>query len=133
MDLQAQTKKIMLNAIKNFSKKDELEQNEVQFLISTKDKKSCTPNYLYMKKHIPDRIVSFNDILGVKLDFLGREMIASPFIANTIRRLSREQQIEPLEVNVLIYSTGGDNVSLYFFANKEPIKKLTFDYIFEGV
>ncbi len=70
MDLQAQTKKIMLNAIKNFSKKDELEQTEVQFLISTKDSKSCTPNYLYMKKHIPVKDVSFNEILDVKIDFL---------------------------------------------------------------
>jgi hypothetical protein len=133
MDLQQQTKNIMLNAIKKFAETDNLKQNQVQFIIATEDNKSCTPKYLYMKKHIPDRVVSFNEILGVKIDFLGREMIASPFMAKTIRRLSMEQNISPDQVKVLIWSKGESDVSLYFFANKKPIKELTFDYIFEGI
>ena len=133
MSIVSQTKKIMLNAIKNFAEKDGVNQNEVQFLINTIDTQSCTPRYEYMKKHLKQREVNFNEILDVKVDFLGREMIASPFIANTIRRLSKETECSPADVNVLIYSLGGEDVSLFFFKDKEPIKALTFDYIFEGV
>ena len=133
MDLISQTRKIMLNAIKSFAKKDSVPQTEAQFLISTEDIESCIPKYLYMLKHFPQRFVNFNEILGVKIDFLGRELVAQPFIARTIKRLSKEEEISPLKVKVLIYSKGEDDVSLYFFADKKPIKELTFDYIFEGV
>ena len=89
----------------------------MQFLISTDDNNSCTPKYQFLIKHKPQRQVSFNEILNVKVDFLGREMIASPFIANTIRRLSKENECSTLDVNVLIYAKNSnvDDVLMYVF------------------
>lgn len=135
MSIVTQTKNIMANAIKNFAKESNLDIKEVQFLISTDDEKSCTPKYRFLIKHKPQREVSFNEILNVKVDFLGREMIASPFIANTIRRLSKENECSTLDVNVLIYSQDPDvkEVLMYCFNKEQAIKPITFDYLFEGM
>ena len=135
MSIHSQTKNIMANAIKNFAKDNSLDTKEVQFLISTDDNNSCTPKYQFLIKHKPQRQVSFNEILNVKVDFLGREMIASPFIANTVRRLSKENECSTLDVNVLIYAKNSnvDDVLMYVFNKNKGVKFIDFEYLFEGM
>ena len=133
MSIEKQTKDILRNAIKNFALENEVGNKQSQILIFTEDIEECIPRYKVLKDNKAIKEVSFNELLNVKIDFLGREMIATPFMAKTIRRLSMEQNITPDQVKVLIWSKGESDVSIYFFANKEPIKEITFDYIFEGV
>ena len=78
--------------------------------------------------------VSFNEILNVKLDFLGREILATPFITNTIKRLMRESNCEFKEVNVLAYLTDvAEDVKLFFFVGTKANKSLGFDYLFNEI
>ena len=135
MDLQTQTKTIMSKGIKNFATLNHKGIKDVQVLISTDDEKSCTPKYELLLNHKPIKVITFNEILNVKIDFLGREMIATPFIANTIRRLAREIECEFTEINVLIYADTNDenNVLMYCFKGTEPVKPITFEYLFEGM
>ena len=132
MDIKETSIGIMRKAIQNFAKEHNVENTKSAVLISTTDTESSTPNYQLLINNIPKGEVSFNRILNVKIDFLGREMIAKPFIANTIRRLARENECGVLDINVLVYTQdeSAENVLLYFFKGKTPVKPLTFEYLF---
>ena len=131
MDIQKSTKEIMLNAITNFSKEFEVGTTETQLMIRAGDS-NCSPKYQVLLKNKVIRDVTFNEILNVKLDFLGREMIASPFIASSLRKLRNEHECDFEELSVLIYKTKEEQTSpnMYFFKGSEPIKPITMDYIF---
>ena len=69
----------------------------------------------------------------LKIDFLGREIIVSPFIASALRRLKKQNEIEEYKnINVLVYKTKEDSKipNLYFFNSTKPIKPISLDFIF---
>lgn len=130
MSLETQTKKIMKNAIVRYAKEEEIETKRIQLLIYT-DNPDLEPKYKVLKNNRELKKVSFNEILNVKLDFLGREILATPFITNTIKRLMRESNCEFKEVNVLVYLTDvAEDVNLFFFVGTKANKSLSFDYLF---
>lgn len=131
MDIQKSTKEIMLNAITNFSKEFGVGTTETQLMIRAGDS-NCSPKYQVLLKNKIIRDVTFNEILNVKLDFLGREMIASPFIASSLRKLRNEHECDFEDLSVLIYKTKEEQTSpnMYFFKGSEPVKPITMDYIF---
>ena len=135
MDIKETSIGIMKNAIQNFAKKYEVDNDKSSILISTKDEKNSTPTYSLLINNIPKGEVSFNEILNVKIDFLGREVIAKPFIANSIRRLARENDCSVLDVNVLVYTQSKElnDVMLYFFIGRTPKKQITFEYLFAEI
>ena len=131
MSLETQTKKIMSAAIKRYSQEENIETNKVQLLIST-DNPDCEPKYKVLINNKPLKEVSFNQILNVKLDFLGRELIATPFITSSLKKMIRETNCSYEEANVLIYATDekAEDIKLYFFVNHTATKSMTFTDIF---
>lgn len=131
MDIQKTTSNIMLTAIKNFAKEFDVEETKTQLMINASDE-NCTPIYKVLVDNKVKKEVTFNQILNVKLDFLGREMIATPFIASSLRKLRREQGCGFEDLNILIYKQKEEQQTpnLYFFEGVKPIKPITFDYLF---
>jgi len=131
MDIQKTTSNIMLTAIKNFAKEFEVEETKTQLMINASDD-NCTPIYKVLVDNKVKKQVTFNEILNVKLDFLGREIIASPFIASSLRKLRREQGCGFEDLSILIYKQKEEQTipNLYFFEGVKPIKPITFDYLF---
>jgi hypothetical protein len=131
MDIQKTTSEIMLKAIKNFSKEYGVEETKTQLMIKASDEQ-CSPIYQVLVENKVKKQVTFNQILNVKLDFLGREIIATPFISSSLRRLRREQGCGYEDVSVLIYKQKEEQEvpNLYFFEGIKPIKPITFDYLF---
>jgi len=131
MDIQKTTSNIMLTAIKNFAKEFEVAETETQLMINASDE-NCTPIYKVLVNNKVKKQVTFNEILNVKLDFLGREIIATPFIASSLRKLRREQGCGFDDLNILIYKQKEEQAipNLYFFEGNKPIKPITFDYLF---
>lgn len=134
MDLQKSTKGIMLSAINNFSKEFEVETTKTQLMIKASDD-NCTPKYQLLLNNKVVRDITFNEILNLKIDFLGREMIATPFIASSLRKLRNEHECGWEEINVLIYKEKQeqDFPNMYFFQGSKPIKPITMDYIFGDI
>lgn len=131
MDIQKSTKEVMLNAISNFAKKYEVNQTETQLMIKASDE-NCTPRYQVLVRNKVQKDVTFNEILNVKLDFLGREIIATPFISSALRKLRRDENCDYQDINILVYKQKEeqDYPNLYFFKGNQPQKPITFDYIF---
>jgi hypothetical protein len=130
MDIQKTTSEIMLKAIKNFSKEYGVEETKTQLMIQASDEQ-CSPIYKVLVDNKVKKQVTFNQILNVKLDFLGREIIATPFISSSLRRLRREQGCGYEDVSVLIYKQRDEQEvpNLYFFEGIKPIKPITFEYL----
>ena len=122
----------MRSAIERYAKENEVSNDRVQLLIYS-DNPELEPKYKVLLDNKPLKNVSFNEILGVKLDFLGREFIATPFITNTIKRLMNESNCEFKEVNVLIYDNKSGDINLYFFVGTKPNKPITFKYLFSDI
>lgn len=131
MDIQKTTSNIMLTAIKNFAKEFDVAETKTQLMINASDE-NCTPIYKVLVDNKIKKQVTFNEILNVKLDFLGREIIATPFIASSLRKLRREQGCGFEDLNILIYKQKEEQQipNLYFFEGSKPIKPITFDYLF---
>ena len=131
MDIEKQTKDVMLNAISNFSKEYEVSELETQLMIRATDS-DCTPKYQVLVNNKFKKDVTFNEILNVKLDFLGREHIVSPFIASSLRKLRNEHKCEVDEMSILIYKRPSDETKpyLYFFEGTKAVKQIDFKYIF---
>jgi hypothetical protein len=131
MDIQKTTSNIMLTAIKNFAKEFDVAETQTQLMINASDE-NCTPIYKVLVDNKVKKEVTFNQILNVKLDFLGREIIATPFIASSLRKLRREQGCGYEALNILIYKQKDEQQvpNLYFFEGNKPIKPITFDYLF---
>jgi hypothetical protein len=131
MDITKTTSEIMLKAIKNFAKEFEVAETNTQLMIQSSDEQ-CSPIYKVLVDNKVKREVTFNQILNVKLDFLGREIISTPFISSSLRKLRREQGCGWEDVSVLIYIQKEEQIvpNLYFFEGIKPIKPITFDYLF---
>jgi len=131
MSLESQTKKIMKAAIERYAEEQKVESDKVQLLIYT-DNPDCEPKYKVLVHNKPLKQVSFNEILNVKLDFLGRELIATPFIKSSLKKMIRQTNCSYEEANVLIYTSNNeeDSIKLYFFVNHTATKAMTFTDIF---
>jgi hypothetical protein len=131
MDIIKSTKDVMLNAIKNFAKEYEVTETQLQLMIKASDE-NCTPRYEVLVHNKKVKDVTFNQILNVKLDFLGREIISTPFISSALRKLRRDVECDYEDINILIYKQKEeqDSPNLYFFKGSTPVKPITFDYIF---
>ena len=131
MDIVKTTSEIMLKAIKNFAKEFEVAETETQLMIQASDEQ-CSPIYKVLVNNKVKKQVTFNEILNVKLDFLGREIIATPFISSSLRKLRREQGCGYEGIIILIYKQKEEQTTpnLYFFEGSNPIKPITFDYLF---
>jgi hypothetical protein len=131
MDIVKTTSNIMLNAIKNFSQEFGVAETETQLMINASDE-NCSPTYKVLVNNKVKKQVTFNQILNVKLDFLGREIIATPFIASSLRKLRREQGCGFEDLSILIYKQKEEQTkpNLYFFEGVKPVKPITFDYLF---
>jgi hypothetical protein len=133
MSIIKQTKKIMQNAILNFAEKNKVENKDSQVLIYPSNA-DLEPKYMVCTKWKPLNEVSFNELLNVKVDFLGREFIAGSFIRNTFNRIIKEQKCKDFkDVNVIVYSASNNvketDIKIHLFVGMKPIKEVTFDYL----
>lgn len=133
MNIVKQTKEIMQKAILNFAEKNEVENKDSQVLIYPTNA-DLEPKYKICTNWKPLNEVSFNELLNVKIDFLGREFIANTFIKNTFSRIIKEHKCKDYrDVNVIIYSLSNDvtenDIKIHLFVRMQPIKELTFDYL----
>ena len=131
MSIEKQTTSILSKAIKRYATLNDVSVKDSQLMICT-DNPDCTPSYKVLKHYKEVKSVTFNEILDVKLDFLGREILATPFIRSSIKRLTQEANCSYDEASVLIYPIDevGEKIRLHFFVGTKPNKEISMEYIF---
>jgi len=122
--------KIMRNGITHFAEQLQKPTADIQILILW-DKDTESVKYKKMIRGGESVYVKFNEILNVKFDLMGREGICGSFIANTLRKYSKEYSCEMSELFVVIYLLEEEekDIRLFLYRNTEAIKEIELEEI----
>lgn len=120
----SETKKIFNKAIKNFSKKDGIEQDKVSILLNLEiEGKEKQVRYRVCHNYSPVKYVSIMDVLGVKIDFKGYSILVPPQIKNILENFEQEQQSEKVEAGVFLNPEDDDDVVFFLFKEGQMVRK----------
>ena len=123
-------KGIMQKGIARFAKELKKPNEEVQLLISWSADEG-RPRFKKMVVGMPNQDITFNDVLGVKFDFLNREQIVNDFITKTLESEAEQLQCykEQLFIVIALFEDeeGFDEVKLQLFKGGESIKELQLE------
>ena len=119
--------KVMRNGIASFAKQAGAPLQHSQLMIFCKDE-NAVPCYksLIFNPQI-NREVTFNEILGVKVDLLNREGIAAPFIQSALLRYGQELMVSPTQVRIIVFVD--ERVRLHLYNGATAIKPLSLDEV----
>lgn len=130
----------MNNALSNFSKELNVPVTDVSIVITTNDESEGTPIYeLYKREENKNALIkeiTFNEILNVKIDFQGREQMAAPFLAETLKRMAKETDCSPKDIELMVrnYENAENNPYILLHSKKNFVKNLSFEEdIFQGI
>ncbi len=128
--LAEQTTKIMSNAIVRYAKEHGVENKDCQLVIRANDDE-CNPVYDLCVNWKRERQLKFNEILNVKFDMLGREMMATPFIRSSLKRLVKEKQCNWNDLRVFIYTNNAvEKILMTVYVGNVNSGQITFEYLF---
>lgn len=117
---------VMRSALTSISKKDKISLQELRIKMKLNDNKdSVECSILQGKEFVND--VSWARILGMKVVFSN---IVIENIKNSLLKISKENEIEPSEINARIYAV--DEVgtpNIYVYNGKKPLKRIELSEI----
>ena len=116
---------IVYKACERYGKEEGLEANEMQVLFKLDDEGEV--GYTILKKYNPLKVVTFNQILNVKIDFRMYGQIVPPFIQNTLISYGEKLETNPTELMVMCVVTGVNSVKLFLYKDKKPIEEIILE------
>jgi hypothetical protein len=93
------TQKIMNTGIGKYSRINEVTEEQTQILVKAEGDEKV--NYTICKEWKPLEVVSFKQIMDVRVDILGFEMLASPFLRKSVDMYSKYYESD--DVNLFIF------------------------------
>jgi hypothetical protein len=123
---------IMQKGIARFAKELKRPNDEVQLLISWNAEEG-RPKFRKMVVDMPHQNITFNDVLGVRFDFLNREEIVNTFITKTLQSYSEELECYKEQLYIVIAlledAEGTEELKLHLFKGNERIKELQLEQL----
>jgi hypothetical protein len=118
---------VMRSALNSISKKDKISLQELRIKMQlNKEINSVNCSILKGKEYVSE--LSWARILGIKVFFSN---IIIDRIKNMLIELSKENDIEPIEINARIYSIDEKGTpNIYIYNSKKPIKKINLSDLF---
>ena len=118
----------MLGGICKYANLYQAEEKEVQIRV-TKDQNSGL-NYEICQDWQPKEKVTFKDILNKKIDILGYEQLATPFLIKSIDLYKKEFSLEDEKTSIFLFNRN-NKVGLAVFEEKKNLKLITLSKHFE--
>ena len=118
----------MLGGICKYANLYRAEEKEVQIRV-TKDQNSGL-NYEICQGWQPKEMVTFKDILNKKIDILGYEQLATPFLIKSIDLYKKEFSLEDEKTSIFLFNRN-NKVGLAVFEEKKNLKLITLSKHFE--
>jgi hypothetical protein len=112
---------VMRTALTSISKKDKISLQELRIKMELNESQnSVNCSVLKGKEYVSD--LSWARILGIKVVF---SSVIIETIKNMLFRLSKENDVEPKEINARIYAIDEKgNPNIYIYNGKKPLKKI---------
>jgi hypothetical protein len=117
---------VMRSALLSISKKDKISLKDVRIKMQLNEaQNSVNCSLLNGKEYVND--LSWAKILGMKVIFAN---VVIDTIKNSLIRLSKENEIEPNDINARIYAIDENgNPNIYIYNSKKPLKKIELSEI----
>lgn len=109
-------KKIMMTGLNKYAKKFNQSPDKVQIKVSITDEGQV--KYEMCNDFNSEETVTFLEIMDKKIDFLGYEQLATPFLGQCLITFSEEVNASPLETNAFILKHKEQIVLCYYIGNK---------------
>ena len=112
---------VMRSALTSISKKDKISLQELRIKMELNESQNSVNCFVLKgKEYVSD--LSWTRILGMKVVF---SSIIIETIKNMLFRLSKENDVEPKEINARIYAIDEiGNPNIYIYNGKKPLKKI---------
>lgn len=107
-----------------------VEKTEVQLVFKYKDVKSEEVDYLIMEKYKPKKVLTFLQVLGVKIDFKGYSFFVPKFIAGSLKRFCSELSIDANDVSVVLHEHQSGKLIMWLYNKNKPTKQFTLESLF---
>lgn len=95
------TQKIMNTGIAKYSRINEVTEEQTQILVKAEGEDKV--NYTICSEWKPKQSVSFKEIMDVRVDLLGFEMLASPFLRKSVDMYSNYYKTNSNDMNLFIF------------------------------
>ena len=119
------TQKIMKTGIAKYSKEFETTNENTQILVRADEGDGVS--YTMCNNWKPINEVSFKDIMDVRVDLLGFEMMASPFLRKSVDMYSKYYEALDSKINLFIF----DKVGVAVYEGTKFKETLTLEKQFE--
>lgn len=121
---------ITLKCLERNSKSFGVEQKEVQLVFKFNNAEDV--EYLIMNNYKPQKVLSFLEVLGVKLDFKGYSLFVPKFIGGALNRFCVEHKIEKSKVSVLLQCNTKNELIIWLYNANQPIKQVELESLFDS-
>lgn len=122
------TQKIMKTGISKYSKELGLSKENTQILVQSEGAEGVT--YKMCGDWNPKMKVSFKDIMDVKVDLLGFEKLASPFLRKSVEMYSKYYEGSIDEMNLFLFEKNS-KIGIAVYVGNKFKETLTLEKQFE--
>ena len=118
----------MNTGIEKYSRINNINEEQTQILITSNDEDGV--NYTICSNWNPNQKVTFNDIMDVKVDLLGFEMMASPFLRKSVDMYAKNYESDSKDMNLFIFKKN-KKIGVAVYKDKTNKEVLTLEKQFE--
>tara|TARA_R110000782_G_scaffold49136_1_gene107068 strand:- start:519 stop:917 length:399 start_codon:yes stop_codon:yes gene_type:complete len=123
------TQKIMKTGIAKYSKEFEITKDNTQILITAQEKEGAL-TFKMCNGWNPKKRVGFKDIMDVRVDMLGFEIMASPFLSKSVEMYAKYYDVLVKDINLFIFEKS-DKVGVAVYEGTKFKETLTLEKQFE--
>ena len=124
-------KKITINAIKRFAKKNGFDEKETQLRFRLDG--SGDVFYTVCHKYQKVENVSFLKVLDVLIDLRGYSAIAPPFIKKSLLRYAEKYGCDPIIVMFFVSLNGEKDITIWVYNSSGAVEKITLQDLFSEI
>ena len=123
MDLKniiiSEFRKVVSKAQERFAKQLGTSPDNIQIVLGLNNDNS--PKYMLYKEYKPLRPLTINEVLGVKIDFLGKAPMVEMFLGKLLPKVCAQNEIPSSQFRLLCIQK--DNVQYVWLANGSKMEK----------
>lgn len=119
-------KNIVQEACGRFGKQEGVAPQEIQVLFSIGEEEEV--KYTLLKQYKPLSDVTFNQLMGVKIDFRGYSLFVPQFIKAQLTEYAEELSVPIRQLTVMcVYIQDANTVQLWLYNGKDAVKEVVLE------
>jgi len=121
---------ISSKCLEKYAKQEGVKKTDVQLIF--KLGQSGDAEYLIYKQYKPLKVLTFMEVLGVRIDFKGYSLFVPNFIKGALNRYSSENNISKENVRVMLLFNEKNDMFMWLYDGTNCIKQVDLESMVNG-